>query len=473
MAIFIFPIALLAIAGLCWTSWKLLQLRRKYRPLLNVDLEVDGRKRQLAALLDEQKRVQASTAEARRKADEDMKRERDAFNARYTAAKAIYDQLQNQMAELDSNAEMISSGVYKPEFDFKTSAEYKARLEEIYERQKQLVRQGAVHFGTTWTINGSASQGAKMQKQYAKLMLRGFNGECDAAIAKVAWNNINGMVERIRKSFDAFNALGTVMNITLTPEYMKLRLEELRCAYELEEKRHAELEEQRRIRAQMREEEKTQHEIELAKKKAEEDEARYARALAEAQTHLASASGAEVEKLNSKIEELQKQLVAAQNAKERAISRAQMTKSGHLYIVSNIGSFGDGIYKIGMTRRLDPLERVQELNDASVPFGFDVHGMIYADDVPALEHAIHQHFQGKQINRVNGRKEFFRLSLDELSAFAKGRNLQLELTMLAEAKEYRQTMALIEQLAAQAAKAAAPVLHKEQPASAFPNVVLQ
>src|SRR5262249_18277273 len=140
--------------------------------------------------------------------------------------------------------------------------------------------------------------------------------------------NVNGMIERIRKSLESFNALGVVMNISLTPEYMNLRLEELRCAYELDEKKHAEQEEQRRIRAQMREEEKAQHEIELAKKKAEEDEARYARALTEAQVRLAHASGAELDKLNGKVAELQKQLTEAQQNKARAISRAQMTKSG-------------------------------------------------------------------------------------------------------------------------------------------------
>ncbi|HEX4860052.1 MAG TPA: DUF4041 domain-containing protein [Rhizomicrobium sp.] len=459
-----------ALTGFCWTGWILFQTRRRYGPLIDADTELARRKRETKALLDEQQGVKTSLAEARRRAEEDIKRERDAFNARYAAAKETYDKLQREVALLESSTEDMSAGIYKPQFDFKTSAEYKNKLEGIYERQKQLARQGAVHFGTNWTINGSQAEGARMQKQYAKLMLRGFNGECDAAIAKVAWNNVNGMIERIRKSLESFNTLGVVMNISLTPEYMNLRLEELRCAYELEEKRHAEQEEQRRIRAQMREEEKAQHEIELAKKKAEEDEARYTRALAEAQVRVAHVSGAELDKLNGKIGELQRQLVEAQQNKARAVSRAQMTKSGHLYIVSNIGSFGEGVYKIGMTRRLDPLERVQELNDASVPFGFDVHGMIFADDVPALEHAIHQHFQSSQINRVNSRKEFFRLSLDELGAFAKSRNLTLELTMLAEAKEYRQTMALLAQLAEQAAQA---TTQSPEPTGDFPHAVLQ
>lgn len=460
-----------ALGGLCWMGLSLYETRRKYGPLIDADARLMQRRQEVDTLLRQQQDLAAALVDERRRAEDDIKRERDAFTARYIAAKETYDRLQREVALLEASSDEMSSGVYKPQFDFKTSAEYKAKLEAIYKRQKALVKEGAVKFGVEWQINGSRAEGVKMQKQYAKLMLRGFNGECDAATAKVAWNNVNSMIERVRKSFESFNALGGVMNISLTPQYMELKLEELRDAFELEEKKHAELEEQRRIRTQMREEEKAQREIDLAKKKAEEDEARYAKALAEARAHAAQASGAELDKLNGKIDELQKQLSEAQQNKARAISRAQMTRSGHLYIVSNIGSFGEGVYKIGMTRRLDPLERVQELSDASVPFSFDVHGMIYSDDVPALETAIHQHFQERQLNRMNPRKEFFRLSLDDLATFAKSRQLTLDLTMLAEAKEYRQTMAMAAQNA-QATQAPETSGIAAPPLPAFPHGVL-
>ncbi|HEY1631999.1 MAG TPA: DUF4041 domain-containing protein [Rhizomicrobium sp.] len=496
-------VAFLALA--CWMSWQLMALRRHYAPILDVDVEISARKKALAILLDEQARTakqieggkqddaarhareDASLADMRRRAEEEVRQNTDTFRAKFKAAaeddarrhqeqedalakarqkhdeelaraQAEFDsrntalndtlaRMQREVDALEENLEDISCGLYKPHYDFSTSAEYKATLDDICARQKSLIHAGtAAHFANSWTINGSTAEGAKMQKQYGKLLLRAFNGECDASIAKVSWNNMTRMEERIRKSFDAINELGGVMHISLAQDYLDLRVEELRLAFETEDKKHAEAEEQRRIRTKMREEEKVQRELEEAKRKAEADEEHYSHALEAARAEVGSATGAKLEHLNSKIEELQRQLTQAQMNKERAISQAQLTKSGHIYVVSNIGSFGDGVYKIGMTRRLDPRERIDELSDASVPFGFDVHGMIHSDDAPALEHELHQHFEDRQLNRINRKKEFFRISLDELDTFARSKSLKLELTMMAEAREYRQTQALLEQL---------------------------
>jgi uncharacterized membrane protein YqiK len=173
---------------------------------------------------------------------------------------------------------------------------------------------------------------------------------------------------------------------------LQLKLDELNLAHEYEEKVQAEKEEQRRIREQMREEEQAQREIEKTRQDAEKEENRYADALRKAQDDAAKADGKKQQKLLAQIAELEMKLAEAHANNERALSRAQQTRSGHVYIISNIGPFGEHVYKIGMTRRLDPMDRVKELGDASVPFEFDVHAIIYADDAPKLENTLHRVF---------------------------------------------------------------------------------
>jgi hypothetical protein len=275
-------------------------------------------------------------------------------------------------------------------------------------------------------------------------MLRAFNGECDAAIAKVKYNNVNVMVSRIRKAADAINKLGGVMSCRLNPRYVDLKLRELFLVHEHQEKVFEEKEEQRRIREQMREEEIALREFEKAQREAEKEEQRYEDALERARAEVESAAGAKQEKLRLKVEELERRLAEAHERKERAIARAQMTRSGHVYVISNIGSFGEHVYKIGMTRRLDPMDRIRELGDASVPFQFDVHAIIYTEDAPALENTLHRRFGGRRINRVNERKEFFRATIDEIADVVRENHGEIELTRMAEAEEFRKTIAMLQ-----------------------------
>jgi hypothetical protein len=273
-------------------------------------------------------------------------------------------------------------------------------------------------------------------------MLRAFNGECNAAIARVSWNNIGTMEARIKKSYEAINKLGATHKIIITQEYFDLKLQELRLEFELQEKLYQEKEEQRKIREQMREEEKAMREIEKAKKEAEEEEVRNTKALQKARLEIEKARGEELERLTEKIKILEENLKKAQEQKERAISRAELTKSGHVYIISNIGSFGETVFKIGMTRRLEPIDRINELGDASVPFDFDVHGLIYSENAPELEGNLHRKLDTKRINLINRRAEFFNTTIDEIEAIAKELNLNIQLTKVAEAREYRETISL-------------------------------
>jgi Sec-independent protein translocase protein TatA len=351
--------------------------------------------------------------------------------------------LRAEFAALDEEANLQSFGFYRPRYAFAESSAYQTRLEEIRATQKRMLADGTAAFGRTqWTVNGSAAEGRKQINQTLKLILRAFNGECDAAIAKVTYRSANVMDARIRKAWEAINKLVTVQECEISSAYLELKLQELYLSHEYEEKVQEEKEEQRRIKEQMREEEAAQREIEKAEQEAEREEERYAEALRRAEADVEKAVGAKQQKLLGQIEELQRKLTEAQANKERAKSRAQMTRSGHVYVISNVGSFGDTIFKIGMTRRLEPMDRVRELGDASVPFSFDVHAMIWCEDAPTLENALHRHFHYRRLNLVNDRKEFFAVEINEIVEAVGKLHGEIEITKLAEAKEYRQSNAI-------------------------------
>jgi hypothetical protein len=406
--------------------------------------------------------AQRSLAQVKEESHSEQRR-LEALGAEYTRAKSTFDRLNVEVRDLEENLEDISFGLYKPHYKFDTPEGYKRELDRVNEQQKRLIRdQQAATFSTAWTINGSTKEGAKMQKQYVKLMLRAFNGECDAAVAKVSWNNATKMEERIQKAFDAINQLGGVMNVTVSARYRDLKLSELRIEHELEEKKREIAEEQRRIREQMREEERAQREAERAESEAEAEEKSFQKAYEKAIVDLSKSKGEEHRRLNDKLVELEAKLAEARSKHERAKSLAQLTKVGYVYVLSNVGSFGDGVFKIGMTRRLDPMDRVKELGDASVPFAFDVHAMVYTEDAPALECAFHQEFANRSVNLVNMRTEFFHVTLEELERFATARGLTISFTKLAEAREYRESLEI--------RKAREKSRHERKPSTvAFPD----
>jgi len=355
--------------------------------------------------------------------------------------------LRADFSALDEESNLQSFGFYRPRYNFSDSERYQAQLENIREQLKaRLKDKSAAVCSIEWVVNGSKSEGKKQINQTLKLMLRAFNGESDAAIAKVRYNNIHVMEARIRKARETINGLVEIQSCRITEDYLTLKLQELFLVHEYEEKLQAEKDEQRRIREQMREEEIALREIEKARLEAEKEESRYAEALRKAQEEVSRATGSKHEKLMAQVAELQRKLSEAHTNKERALSRAQMTRSGHVYIISNLGSFGEQVYKIGMTRRLDPMDRVKELGDASVPFEFDVHAILYTEDAPALENKLHRAFHHRRVNRVNTKKEFFRIDLMEIVAFVhSNHSADVEIVHAAEAEEFRKTLALVEQ----------------------------
>ena len=370
------------------------------------------------------------------------------LNEIYQKGWTLHQTLEQEISLYQESLEISSYGLHKPQFSFDTSEKFRYELELNYDKQKRLIKDDkAVVCNTEWTVGGSKVEGRKMTNQYKKLMLFAFNGECDGLIAKVKWNNASKTKERINKAFDAINKLGVTQNVFITSEFLKLKLDELALTYEYEQKKYEEKEEQRLIREQMREEEKAQKELEKAQKEAEDEERRFQKALEKAKQELQSASALNATVLQEQIKDLEQKLQAAHEKKERAIAQAQLTKVGHIYVISNLGSFGKDVYKIGMTRRLDPLDRIRELGDASVPFQFDIHAIIYSENAPQLEYELHKKFAERRLNRVNHRKEFFRVSLDEIEAFVKEHaNAEIEFTKLTEAREFRETLSMIEQV---------------------------
>jgi len=363
----------------------------------------------------------------------------------------------NEELKLASDAAfLVEVGYYEPRYEFEDLPSYEAELQRIRDKQKAMLREdgtgnnkskASAYATQDLTYNGSSAKGRAAQKKTLKLILRAFNGESDSFIARVNYRNVDAMEKRIRSAFDAINAITQKYDFCeLNPRYMELRLQELQLVYEWEEAKQREKEEQAKIRAQMREEEKAAREAEKAQQQADKEEAKYQELLEKAQQEAVSAGEKDKAKLNSKIEELQ-QRIAEIEEKKRAISQAMLTKTGHVYIISNVGSFGENIYKIGMTRRLEPMDRVKELGDASVPFPFDVHAMIRTSDAPSLENALHRHFEMRRLNLENERKEFFRVSIDEIREELDqlksdlGIDSELRLTLLADAKEYRMSEA--------------------------------
>jgi hypothetical protein len=412
------------------------EIRSKYSTIIDLAAEVQKQNAELDRL--KQMKVSEETRSLG---------ERSTLAEEYRLARSKYEELRSEVRLLEENLEDMSFGVYKPHFSFQTSEEYKVTLTTARDRARQLVRDGrATDCPVAWTVGNSRKDGERMVKQYTKLQLRAFNGECEAALANVAWNNVTKMEERVKQSFAKINELGGVMQVRITAEYLSVKIDELRLSHELEQKKYEEREEQRRIREEIREEEKAKAEFEKARIEAEREEERYRSALEKARTEAARTTGEQLTKLTEKIASLETKIDEAQNRKERAIARAQLTKTGFVYVISNIGSFGEKVYKIGMTRRMEPMDRIAELGDASVPFGFDLHVMLYSDNAPELEGALHQLFEQRRVNMVNRRKEFYRdVELEEIERFVKTRGLSAQFIKVAEAKEYRQTQAIAEE----------------------------
>lgn len=331
--------------------------------------------------------------------------------------KTISDK-KSEIVCLDDEILIQEFGLYEPQFDFANALDYKEKLSEIRSKQKAMIKdKRAVSGNTSWQVNGSASAGKKMVSDTQKLLLRAFNNECDDVIGKVKYTNFDASLNKINKSAETISKLGTTMDIHINKFYLDLKIKELRLAFEYQQKKQEEKEAQKAARAEMREAARLQKEIEAQRKKIEKEQTHYQTAYEKLLKQLEE--DPENNDLLAKKTELESQLDDIDKAIKDIDYREANQRAGYVYIISNIGAFGENVYKIGMTRRLDPQDRIDELGDASVPFNFDVHAMIFSDDAPALETALHKAFENRKLNMVNTRREFFNVTLDEIKDVVK------------------------------------------------------
>lgn len=328
----------------------------------------------------------------------------------------IAKESQKELIVFKEEMDLIEVGFFEePKYLFETSERFKEEIKDIREQQKKMIQDNeAIEIPDFIALIDDDKIAKQILNKQAKLMLKSFNLECDNLFSLLKPSNFSTILERIEKVAKSIEELSLSFKCGFSNEYIELKFQECELQYQFKLKQQKEKEEQQAIREQMREEQQAIRDYQKAILKAERDEEIYKEALERIKKQLEFSVAEEREKLEKKIETLELKLKEAEESSQKAKSMAEQTKKGHVYIISNIGSFGENIYKIGMTRRLEPMDRINELNNASVPFPFEVHAVIYSENAPELEKKLHNHFSNKRVNMVNTRKEFFNVDLLEI-----------------------------------------------------------
>ena len=350
------------------------------------------------------------------------------------------DELENTIRKLDNEIAHLGQNTILNSYNYSdynglTSEECKNRLSILKNREQDLVKNGV------W-VKVTSDADKKTVNNNIKQIVRCFNSECDNILVNLTAKNIDNQRKKIERSFSSLNNIFSVDGMSLDEQALEMKLEQLNLVYTYELKREQEKEQQRAIREQMVEEEKVRKEIEREKAKLDKEGTQFKNEISRLMEYLNTSKNVIQSQLYAdKIRELEEKLLQLERDRENVLQREQNTRAGFVYIVSNIGSFGEDVFKIGMTRRLEPMERVRELGGASVPFRFDVHALIFSDDAPSLETTLHQSFKEYEINKVNPRKEFFRIPLNTIKeAVLQNHNRTVEFVIEPEAEEYRQSL---------------------------------
>lgn len=335
---------------------------------------------------------------------EQLKESHAALSEQHEQLEAEHRELKDRVVAMRDTAILQEIGVYDYQHPMENSDEYKNRLKAVRDEIRASARDGGAVTATTnrWTVNDSEAKGRKMIKDTSKLLLRAYNNEADMLVDKMRPFRLDASISRLEKSRNAINRLGAQpMEIAITGAYHKLRVKELELVADFLQKKEEEKEAAKAERARLREEAKARKELENEKKRLEKERNHYLGVLRKLQQGEDSAAKtAEMAELNEKLQELDVSM-------ESVDQRVANVRAGHVYVISNVGSLGERMVKIGMTRRLDPMDRVKELGDASVPFGYDLHAMIFSEDAVDLEKRLHGQFASQRVNLVNLRREFF------------------------------------------------------------------
>ena len=308
------------------------------------------------------------------------------------------DMLKSAVVETRDVVLLQEVGIYRYSHPLDNSAQYRDALIAVESAMKECVKRGtAVTGAKRWVINGSEKDGARMISDLSKLMLRAYNNEVDTLVRTLKAYALDSALARLEKMRSSVAKLTASMKIEITDEFHNLRIKELSLTADYQAKLAEEKEREREERARLKEEETARKEFEREQARLEKERTHYEQAI---KAFYAKGDATAAAAASEKLEQIQ-------HAIDGVVSRAANIRAGYVYVISNIGSFGDCVVKIGLTRRLEPLDRVRELGDASVPFRFDVHALVFSDDAVSLETQLHQEFLDRRVNLVNAHREFF------------------------------------------------------------------
>ncbi|TWG27617.1 T5orf172 domain-containing protein [Micromonospora palomenae] len=342
-------------------------------------------------------------------------------------------QLHQQVVVTEETVLLQEAAVYQYRHPLSDAVAYQARLARVQAQIKEMVKKdgGAVLATSEWQVNGSLAEGRAMVRDFSKLMLRAYNAEADTLVRGLKPYKLASAVDRLSKVAGTIAKLGKTMHIRISEDYHRLRVHELELTADYQQRVAEEKEREREEKARLREERRVQQEIERERARLDKERQHYANALATLQAK-GDVDGAA---------QMQERLAQIDVAMEDVDYRAANVRAGYVYVISNLGAFGEKMVKVGMTRRLEPLDRVRELSDASVPFNFDVHALHFSEDAVSIEAKMHARLADRRVNLVNQRREFFYVTPQE----AKEHLVELTGNLLhyeevAEALEYRQSL---------------------------------
>ncbi|MFD6817721.1 DUF4041 domain-containing protein [Microbacterium sp. NPDC059771] len=338
------------------------------------------------------------------------------------------------LLDLRGAVEVQELGLYDYEHPAEDSVALATQLEALRADIKTAVRTGrATQATSNFTFNNSTAKGAKFVRDMSKLMLRSYNAEAENCVKAVRAGNLATAQKRLTTAQEQIARLGTMIDLSITSYFHQLRLRELELANRHLRAVQAEKEADRAHREELREQRKAEKELAAEKARLEKERGHYANTIAALEAN-GDLEGAE---------RMRARLADVEHAIENVDYRAANIRAGYVYVISNVGSFGPDVVKIGLTRRLEPMDRVNELGDASVPFRFDVHALFFADDAVSIEAMLHQHFADRRINRVNMRREYFRTTPTEVREVLKAHSVELlDFKLEPAAEEYMATRAM-------------------------------
>ena len=433
------PIMLVGVAILIlarYHRWSLIENEIYKEYILNKNLiqNIEANQSKLATL---EETIEKEKSKIEHDIEERISKKSIELNQLYSEISKVKNELKNKKEEIENLEPLVTVvNIDTKGLDLATSQELKNILSKYKLEEAELVKYNTA-------VDVLIYDDKKFITTQVRQILRSFNAECDLAISNVTLKNIDTMRNKILRSYEALNKIYKSDGVQITKTFLENKLQQLITAHSYQEKLEDEREQKKLIQEQLKEEEKVRREIEREKAKIEKDETQFKNEISKLMKYLQKTDN-EVEKALyiDKIKECEERLSELETVKSDVLNREKNTRAGFVYIISNIGSFGENIFKIGMTRRLEPMDRIKELSSASVPFEFDVHALIFSDDAPNLESILHNTFREYEVNKVNHRKEFFSIPLEKIEkVVTEHHNATVQWTYDAAAEEYRESLA--------------------------------